>query len=195
MTKGVLKLQEILKLQKKIVPELIEVLEKRYNILRTIFLNQPIGRRVLANELLLSERVVRTEVSFLKGQGLIQINTAGMNVTSAGEEIVDKLSEFIHEVRGLSEIEKGIKTALNLKDVIVVPGDINVNQSVLKDIGKAASNYLRKIIKANSIIALTGGTSVKEVVEAFGSIRNVPNVLVVPARGGLGRNVETQAIH
>ncbi len=193
MTKGVLKLQEILKLQKKIVPELIEVLEKRYNILRTIFLNQPIGRRVLANELLLSERVVRTEVSFLKGQGLIQINTAGMNVTSAGEEIVDKLSEFIHEVRGLSEIEKGIKTALNLKDVIVVPGEINVNQSVLKDIGKAASNYLRKIIKANSIIALTGGTSVKEVVEAFGSIRNVPNVLVVPARGGLGRNVETQA--
>ena len=106
-------MQEILSLQKKIVPELVEILEKRYIILRTIFLNQPIGRRVLANELSLSERVVRTEVSFLKGQGLIEINTSGMNVTKSGEEIVDKLSMFIHELRGLSDIENGIKKLLS----------------------------------------------------------------------------------
>ncbi len=186
-------MQEILSLQKKIVPELVEMLEKRYIILRTIFLNQPIGRRVLANELSLSERVVRTEVSFLKGQGLIEINTSGMNVTKNGEEIVDKLSMFIHELRGLSDIENGIKKLLSLKKVIIVPGDVDSNPSVLKDIGKAASNYLKKVIKRNSIIALTGGSSVKEVVESFGPIRNVSNVLVVPARGGLGRTVEIQA--
>lgn len=185
-------MQEILRLQKKIVPELVEVLEKRYNILRTIFLNQPIGRRVLANELSLSERVVRTEVSFLKGQGLIEVNTPGMNVTKSGEEIVDKLSGFIHEVRGLSDIEKDIKEKLSLKDVLIVPGDVDSNSSILKDIGKAASNYLKKIIKSNSVIALTGGSSVKEVVEAFEIIRNISNVLVVPARGGMGRNVEVQ---
>ncbi|MDZ5001429.1 sugar-binding transcriptional regulator, partial [Clostridium perfringens] len=52
-------MQEILSLQKKIVPELVEVLEKRYNILRTIYYNQPIGRRVLANQLDLGERIVR----------------------------------------------------------------------------------------------------------------------------------------
>ena len=48
-------MQEILSLQKKIVPELVEVLEKRYSILRTIYYNQPIGRRVLANQLDLGE--------------------------------------------------------------------------------------------------------------------------------------------
>lgn len=185
-------MQEILALQKKIVPELVRVLEKRYNILRTIFLNQPIGRRGLANELSLSERVVRTEISFLKDQGLIEINTSGMNVTKIGEEIVDKLNSFIHEVKGLSDMEKEIKEKLSLKDVIIVSGDVDTNPSVLKDIGKAASNYLKKIIKNNSIIALTGGSSVKEVVEAFEGVRNISNVLVVPVRGGMGRNVEVQ---
>ena len=63
-------MQEILRLQKKIVPELVEVLEKRYNVLRTIYYNQPIGRRILANQLNLGERIVRTEINFLKSQGV-----------------------------------------------------------------------------------------------------------------------------
>ena len=71
-------MQEILKLQKKIIPELVELLEKRYNILSTIYYNQPIGRRILANKLNLGERVVRTEINFFKEQGLIEIHTPGM---------------------------------------------------------------------------------------------------------------------
>ena len=98
-------MQEILSLQKKIVPELVEVLEKRYSILRTIYYNQPIGRRVLANQLDLGERIVRTEISFLKSQNLIEINTPGMTVTEEGQEVVDKLKDFIHEIKGLSDIE------------------------------------------------------------------------------------------
>ena len=62
MSKGVLRLQEILELQKKIVPELIDVLDKRYIILRTIYYKQPIGRRALALDLSLSERIVRNEI-------------------------------------------------------------------------------------------------------------------------------------
>ena len=67
--------QEILELQRKIVPELVEVLEKRYNVLRTIYYNQPIGRRMLANELNLGERVVRNEIDLLKSQNLIRIKS------------------------------------------------------------------------------------------------------------------------
>ncbi len=55
-------MQEILDLQRKIVPELVEVLEKRYNVLRTIFYNQPIGRRMLASELNLGERIIRKKM-------------------------------------------------------------------------------------------------------------------------------------
>lgn len=186
-------MQEILALEKKIVPELLEVLEKRYNILRTIYYNQPIGRRSLASELELGERIVRTEISFLSCQGLIEINTPGMTVTEDGKVIVDRLKEFIHELKGLNDIEKYIKTSLGLKDVIIVPGDVEKNPTILKELGKASANYIKKIISHDSIIAITGGTTIREVVEAFPKTNNTNEVLVVPARGGMGRNVESQA--
>ena len=193
MTKGVFKVQEILELQKKIVPELVDTLEKRYNVLRTIYHNQPIGRRILAEKLNSGERTVRTEIGFLKEQGLIEINTPGMTVTDEGEEILQKLKDFIHEIKGLSEIEDQIKNLLNLKKVIIVPGNLEENHLVLKDLGKACSNYVKDVLKDNSIIALTGGSTLKEVVEAFPKINNLSNIQVVPARGGMGKKVETQA--
>ncbi|MGL5379471.1 sugar-binding transcriptional regulator [Clostridium sp.] len=186
-------MQEILCLQKKVVPELVDVLEKRYNILRTIYYNQPIGRRGLANQLNLGERIVRTEISFLKAQNLIEINTPGMNVTGEGQEVVDKLKDFIHEIKGLSDIEESIKSFLGLREVIIVPGDVEANPSIYKELGKATANYLKSIIKDNVIIGITGGSTIKEFVEAFPKINNISNVLVVPARGGMGRKVESQA--
>lgn len=186
-------MQDILALQKKIVPELVEVLEKRYNVLRTIYYNQPIGRRVLASELNLGERIVRTEINFLKSQNLIEINTPGMTVTAEGQDVVNKLKEFIHEIKGLNNIEEYIKSYLGLKDVIIVPGDVEINPTILKELGKAAANYVKGIIKDNDIIAITGGSTIKEVVEAFPKVNNISNVLVVPARGGMGRKVESQA--
>lgn len=186
-------MQEILSLEKKIVPELVEVLEKRYSILRAIYYNQPIGRRVLANELKLGERAVRNEINFLKAQNLIEINTPGMTVTEEGAEIVDKLKDFVHSLRGLEDKEHIIKTFLGLRDVIIVPGNVETDDGILKDLGKATANYLKKIIKDNDIIALTGGNTIREFVEAFPQINNVSNILVVPARGGMGRKVETQA--
>ena len=193
MTKGVFKLQEILELQKKIVPELVNTLEKRYNVLRTIYHNQPIGRRVLAEKLDVGERVVRTEIGFLKEQDLIDVSAVGMTVTSDGEEIIVKLKDFIHEIKGLSEVEDRVKTLLNLNRVIIVPGDVDKNPLVVKDLGKACANYVQDVLHDNSIIALTGGSTLKEVVEAFPKINNFSNVQVVPARGGMGKKVETQA--
>ena len=186
-------MQEILELQKKIVPELVNTLEKRYNVLRTIGHNQPIGRRVLANMLNVGERTVRTEIGFLKEQGLIEINSSGMTVTSDGIDIIEKLKDFIHEIKGLSEVEEKIQSLLNLKKVIIVPGDVEETPSVLKDLGKACANYVKDVLEDNSIIALTGGSTLKEVVDGFPKITNLSKIQVVPARGGMGKKVESQA--
>lgn len=187
-----LDLEEILKVQQKIVPELIELLEKRYNILRTIYYNEPIGRRILANTLGVGERIVRTEINFLKSQGLIEINAPGMTLTHDGEEIIEKLKDFIHELKGLSELEKIIKENTGIKKVIIVPGNVDEDITILKELGKAAANYLKNVIKDNDIISLTGGSTVKEFVDNMTKI-SVNNVTVVPARGGMGRNLEVQA--
>lgn len=186
-------MEDILKLQQKIVPELVELLEKRYNILRTIYYNQPIGRRVLANNLEIGERIVRTEINFLKSQNFIEINTPGMTITKEGEEIIDKLKDFIHKIKGLSEIEDFIKEKLSIKKVIIVPGNLDEDSTVVKEIGKAAAVYLKNIITDRSIIAITGGYTIKEVIDNIPKMSNFRDVVVVPARGGIGKNVEIQA--
>ena len=186
-------MQGILLLQKKIIPELVEVLEKRYVILREIYYNQPIGRRVLSTKLGLGERIIRTETAFLKEQSLIEINTPGMSVTKEGEELVEKLKGLMHELKGLSDIEEIIKSYLGLREVIIVPGNVEETPSVYKDLGKAAANYLESIIRDNYIIALTGGNTIKEVVEAFPKTNNISNTLIVPARGGMRGRVDIQS--
>lgn len=186
-------LYDILKLQQKIVPEMIELLQKRYNILRTIYYNQPIGRRILADELGVGERIVRTEINFLKEQGLIKINTPGMSITSEGEDIISRLKDSIHELKGLSEIEKIIKDKLGIKDIVIVPGDIDEDKTVLNELGKAAANYFKGLIKNGYTVAITGGSTIKEVIDNIPKVSNLKDVLVVPARGGIGRNVEIQA--
>jgi central glycolytic genes regulator len=189
----VVKLHEILKLQKKIVPELMDLLEKRYNILRTIYYNQPIGRRILANKLEIGERVVRTEINFLKKQNLINIGTPGMSVTYEGEEVIDKLKNFIREFKGLTEIEGLIKEKLNIKKVIIVPGSIDEDATVMNELGRTAAKYVENIIQDGNIIAITGGTSIKKVIDNFTENCHFPHAIVVPARGGMDRKVETEA--
>lgn len=186
-------MEDILKLQQKIVPEMLKLLEKRYNILRTIYYKQPIGRRVLANDLEIGERIVRTEINFLKNQSLIDINSSGMTVTKEGEEIIDRLKSFIHEVKGLKEIESILKNKLEIFEVIIVPGNLDEDITVKNELGKAAANYLKNIVQDKDIIALTGGSTVKEVVDNMPKINTLKDAVVVPARGGIGRDVELQA--
>ncbi len=186
-------MQYNLEVQKKVVPELLELLEKRYNILTTIYYNQPIGRRMLASYLGMGERIVRNEVSFLKNQNLIDVSSDGMTVTQEGKEILEKLKEFVHELKGLSDMEEFLRKHLDLKDVMVVPGNVDENELVLDEMGKSASNYLKDLLQDKMIIALTGGTTVKKMVDNMQKTTEYRHLLVVPARGGLGRNVEIQA--
>jgi central glycolytic genes regulator len=172
---------------------MIDMLQKRYNILRTIYYNQPIGRRILANNLGIGERIVRTEINLLKEQNLIEINTPGMTITPEGEEVIERLKDFIHDLKGLSEIENQIKAYLGLKNIIIVPGNVEEDITIMRELGKSAANCLKNLIKDNSIIALTGGNTIREVVDNMPRMSNLNNVMVVPARGGMGRNLEIQA--
>lgn len=186
-------MHEILKLEQKIVPEMIELLEKRYNILRAIYYNQPIGRRALSNMLSLGERVVRTEIDFFKNSNLIRIENSGMYITDQGEEIIRKLQGFIHELKGLSEIEKVIEEKLGLKHVFVVPGDMEEDGNVIDEIGRTAALYIKSLVRNGNTITLTGGSTVKKVVDCFPQTRGLDDVMIIPARGGMGKIVETQA--
>lgn len=186
-------LVDIIELEKKIVPEILDTMEKRYDIIRGINYNQPIGRRTLANNLNMGERTVRTEVNILKEQGLLSIEPMGMYVTQEGKNLLEDLTKVIHKIKGLSELERKMEKLLEVENVLIVPGNCDENDLVLKDIGKTAALYLKKIIKDDDIIGITGGSTMAQVSDEMPKIKSKDNVLVLPARGGLGKNVETQA--
>lgn len=186
-------MNDLIELEKKIVPEMIETLEKRYEILRSIYYYQPIGRRALANNLKLGERTVRTEVSVLKEQGLLNIESVGMYVTEEGKSILMDLKDVIYNIKGLKDLERVLEDALNIKKAFIVPGNSDEDELVLKDIGKEAAKHLKKLIRDDNIIGITGGTTMEQFAEEVNSEKVANNVLVLPARGGLGKSVETQA--
>lgn len=185
-------MSEFLDLQKRLVPEVIDITEKRYSILRAIEFNQPIGRRALAVILDQSERWVRSELDILKSQKLIHIQPLGMMVTDEGNEIINKLRDYIAELKGLKDLESTVKEMLGIKEFIVVPGDAENDLQVLNEIAKMAFQYIRGIISDNDVISVSGGHSSLSVAENAYKV-DANNITVVPARGGIKADLERQA--
>lgn len=186
-------MEELLKMQQKLVPELLQVLDVRYMLLRNIKYREPIGRRLLSTVVNLSERVVRSETNFLKSQGLIEISASGMYITDEGEEVFSKLKPFMREINGLNFIEDELKKLLRIRNVIIISGNISEDSTVFTEIGKAAANHLKKILGDNIIISLTGGRTVKGVVDNFTTTKRFKNIKVLPGRGGMGNETEIQS--
>lgn len=186
-------MRDIINLQQKIAPELIELMERRYTILRYVSHSQPVGRRLLAGGLKMGERIVRTELEFLKNQGLLGGDAAGVRLTDEGILMVHELAEFVKCLKGLADIEACLKAQFELGHVVVVPGNLDEDELVKKELGRVTARYLLEIMRGDSTVAVTGGTTVWEVAEAVPASNAPHNVLFVPARGGLGEDVEIQA--
>ncbi|WP_147534047.1 sugar-binding transcriptional regulator [Bacillus marasmi] len=186
-------MDSILELQKRLLPDLLQVMQKRYSILQYIRLMQPVGRRSLAGSLSLTERVLRSEVEFLKDQDLIDISSVGMSLTSEGTQLLKKLEGVMREVTGIVEIETELSRRLNIKKVIVVSGDSDESPWVKSELGRATANCMKELLQGKNIIAVTGGTTMASVAEMLTPDFQEKELLFVPARGGVGEIVKNQA--
>ncbi|MGP7819393.1 sugar-binding transcriptional regulator [Niallia sp. 01092] len=182
-----------IEIQKRLLPDLLTVMQKRYYILQYISSMQPVGRRSLAGSLGLTERVLRSEVEFLKEQKLIFISNIGMSLTSIGQETLRSLSNVMREVTGINEMEKLLHKKLNVSKVIIVAGDSDHSPWVKKELGLAAANCMKSLLGGNNIIAVTGGTTMASVAEMLTPDVADGELLFVPARGGIGEDVKNQA--
>ncbi|RBP41604.1 sugar-binding transcriptional regulator [Garciella nitratireducens] len=182
----------IIELEKKIVPEMFELIEKRYQILLNIFYYEPIGRRALANNLKLGERTIRDETSKLQEKNFIKIERQGMRITEDGKTLLRDLEQLIHITRGLFRLEIELEKKLSLKNVIIVPGNVEKNPKVLNLMGKTAADYIKDILKDNMIMGVTGGSSVSAIAKEM-DFMNLKNVFVIPARGGMGKIANNQS--
>ncbi|WP_216831261.1 sugar-binding transcriptional regulator [Alkalihalobacterium elongatum] len=186
-------MRNLFDIQQKLVPDLLEVLLKRYRILQYIRLMEPIGRRSLSSSMDISERILRSEVTFLKDQRLIHVASAGMSLTKEGKNLLLELEGMMKELLGLKALEEQLQHEYQLKKVIVVPGDSDQFDWVKKEMGRACVQYLKQHVESSTTVAVTGGTTVASVAEMMGSDFQREDLLFVPARGGIGEKVENQA--
>ncbi|GBG09063.1 central glycolytic genes regulator [Paenibacillus agaridevorans] len=152
-----------------------------------------VGRRTLAGELSMTERVLRAETDFLKEQGLLEIGTAGMSISEEGRTLLERLEPLYNSMFGLSELEERIKSYFGLSQVIVVPGDSENSMQAKRELGKAAGQVLREALKPTDVVAVTGGTTIAQVANQLATSTALKSVRFVPARGGLGESHDYQA--
>ncbi len=186
-------IMEFLSIQQRLLPDLMETLKKRHTILRYIMLMQPVGRRKLAQMLQITERVLRAEVEFLREQDLIKTETNGMQLTASGYTLLEKLEPMVKQLFGLTEMEEELAQKLGIKKAVIVSGDADQDELSKKEIGRMGARLIQQLVQPRDVVAVTGGSTVAEVAEMLPSSPLFQDVLFVPARGGLGENMDYQA--
>jgi len=179
-------------LMQRLAPDLAQEIERRALVLERIGALQPVGRRLLAARLNLPEREVRTVASLLKEHGLVSLDAAGMTLTKEADSILPMASRFSRELKGLTKLETALSERYEGVKVCVAAGNADEDDHVLNEVGRNAAGRLRSFLQNGCTLAVTGGSTIHKV--AFSIPQGTQmNVMVVPARGGIGRSLETQA--
>lgn len=179
--------------QQTLLPEMYPLLQMRYRILQKVQLVQPIGRRVLADALKMTEREVRKEIEVLREQGLLESNKSGMVCTEEGLVVIDRLQDLVYEWSGLTQLAQTLEKAFGVRKVIVVPGNYDDDETVLTLLGKEAAKQFSKSVSSEQIIAVTGGKTVASLAQFLPVEDTQRNVTFVAARGGIGHEMQMQA--
>lgn len=184
-----------LKTLEAIAPDLMEIIQRRFRVLRSIYWMQPIGRRNLAEHLGLTERVLRTETDLLKDQQLISSSKSGMFLTDYGIEVMRHLEVVMDKLLEMDQIEQRLAEHFNIARCLIVSGDSEEQPKVVGEFGDLVNKSLDHLLPdGENIIAVMGGTTMAEVAEHITNLeRATRHNIFVPARGGIGEAVAIQA--
>jgi central glycolytic genes regulator len=186
-------LKELINIQKKLLPDLLKVMRKRYGILQQIRLMQPVGRRSLTTALLMTERILRSETDYLRSQGLIEVSSAGMSLTEEGKKLLSDLEHLVKELFGITELEQRLAEFLKIEQVTIVPGDLDQSIWVKKELGRAGARVIQQLAVPNKVIAVTGGSTLLSVAEMLSTTPALKSTTFIPTRGGMDEAVELGA--
>lgn len=184
---------KIIEAQRKLVPEMMELLHQRYKVLKFIEVAGPIGRRPLGQMADISERECRNLMEAMRTEGLIHIAKEGATITTEGASVLDSLGSTIDEWTGQGLVARKLAEGLGIKSVKIVPGDCDENAVVKSLIGKEAAMEFTDRIGAGGIIAVTGGSSIAAIPPHIHSLDNAGRLHFIAARGGVGDDIGLQA--
>lgn len=176
----------------ELAPDLMEEFIKRSLVLERIAVLEPIGRRALSGRLNMPEREVRAISGALRDAGHIRLDASGMTLTPQGQALLQTARRISHGVRAIAMQEATLSRLLGVPRVVIVQGDAEKEPQVLEEVGRQAAMHVRTLLRDGAVLTVTGGTTMAQVARAMPQAAPM-DVLVLPARGGMGRAVEIQA--
>ncbi|MGN7477959.1 sugar-binding transcriptional regulator [Solibacillus silvestris] len=179
--------------ERKLMPEIDALFQKRFRVLKTLATFGPIGRRALGEQLDLTERDIRNETTVLSEQQLISIQKKGMICTPKGYEVLEQLSELYRELSGIVAMEQQLAKRFGIARVIIVAGDVEQDIAVMQQLGKEAVQILLQKAEGKDKIAVTGGSSVASMKEYLTPSTVLSDAKFIAARGGMGDEMTFQA--
>jgi central glycolytic genes regulator len=188
-------MQDEIKMLELVAPDVLDVLQQRFRILRNIYWMQPIGRRGLAENVGLTERVLRTETDTLRNLQLINTSKSGMSLTPKGQEAYRSLEKLMDSLSGMRNIENQLAEMFQIAHCTVIAGNCDQQEKVMIEFGATLSDALDYLLpNGENIIAVMGGTTMAEVADHLTQLETEKrHNLFVPARGGIGEAVSVQA--
>ena len=179
-------------LMQNLVPDLAAEMAQRALVLERLAAMAPVGRRQLAVKMKLTEREIRACADKLREQGFISLDPAGMTLTEKGRSILPDVTAFTRTLKDFTGLEEELAVLAGVDRVVIVSGDADDDAAVIDEIGRAAAQRVRGMLHSGSTLAVTGGSTMAATARAMHSPSPL-HVMVVPARGGVGRAVSTQA--
>lgn len=183
--------QRLIDIQKNIVPDILSHMLKRLDILSFIEAEQPIGRRTLARQLGMTERVLRREVEDLSGLNMIKVDAKGISISENGRETLKNVEPFLTLIESRNDLASQLKTKYPLKDIFVVRGDADQNAMVKEELTRLMAEVLTENLFNEAVVSVAGGSTMASVSKFLRPKHE--GLLFVPARGGLGEDVAFQA--
>lgn len=178
---------------RKLMPEMIGVLQERFRILTYIKASGPIGRRMLGEVAGLSERETRTMIEFLRTQQLITVARNGVTISREGLEVLTALEPTMAKWLGLTSLEKELQSYLGIQEIKIVEGNCDENLATKNLLGLRAAKAFTSRIQNGQIVAVTGGSTMASIPLYIESMTNFDELLFIAARGGVGEDIGLQA--
>lgn len=176
----------------RFAPDLMGEIDIRALMLGYISSYGPIGRRQLADKMKVTEREIRNLANVFKEQELVLLQNSGMVLTEKGEDLMPFLEELTRNLRKINELEERLSQRLGVAQVYICLGNADETPDVLNKVGALAAEKLVKLLNHGKILAVTGGSTIARVAKYL-TVKSPLDMMVVPARGGIGRNVAHQA--
>lgn len=179
--------------ERQLMPEIDTLFQKRFRILQALATFGPIGRRALGDQLAMTEREIRNEITVLHEQQLIFIQQKGMFCSDQGYGVLEQLQSLFRELSGLVAKEQQLSKHFGIERVVIVHGDVETDQNVKHQLGKEAAQILMANVSGQDKIAVTGGSTVAAIEDFLSKTHSLRSSKFIAARGGMGDEMTFQA--